>query len=164
MCVYINRCVRPHYNVSAKCEYTNTRGLLIMQGIVRAVAGIISATSFTTIQGKTLQSPADRKPRLYAFLMLVHCLQCWPNVEATLGQCFMCAWALMSVWAWQMHNIRHVFIQQTRDIELLLVQCCADVVDGGPTLNKHWFNASCLLGSWAGVVWKLCHVWRPHGC
>ena len=36
--------------------------------------------------------------------------------------------------------------QQTPDIEQMLVQCWADVVDGGPTLNQHWFNVSCLLG------------------
>ena len=37
--------------------------------------------------------------------------------------------------------------QQTRDIEAMLGQCWADVVDGGPTLNQHWFNVSCLLGT-----------------
>ena len=28
----------------------------------------------------------------------------------------------------------------------MLGQCWADVVDGGPTLNQHWSNVSCLLG------------------
>ena len=36
--------------------------------------------------------------------------------------------------------------QQTRDSEPMLVQCWADVVDGGPTLSQHWFTGSCLLG------------------
>ena len=36
--------------------------------------------------------------------------------------------------------------QETRDIEALLVQCWASVVDGGPTLNQQWLNVSCLLG------------------
>ena len=35
--------------------------------------------------------------------------------------------------------------QQTRYIAPLLVQCWASVVDGGPTLNQHWDNVSCLL-------------------
>ena len=38
-------------------------------------------------------------------------------------------------------------IWQTRDIEPRLVQCWADVVDGGRTLNQPWFSISCLLGS-----------------
>ena len=38
------------------------------------------------------------------------------------------------------------FTQQTRDIESLLVQCWASVVDGGPTLNQQWLNVSCVLG------------------
>ena len=36
--------------------------------------------------------------------------------------------------------------QQTRDIEPMLGQYWADVVDGGLTLTQHWFSVSCLLG------------------
>ena len=36
--------------------------------------------------------------------------------------------------------------RQTRDIEPLLDQCWASVVDGGPTLNQQWLNVSCLVG------------------
>ena len=36
--------------------------------------------------------------------------------------------------------------QQTRDIAPMLIQCWAGVVDGGPILNQHWCNVSCLLG------------------
>ena len=36
--------------------------------------------------------------------------------------------------------------QQTQDIEPMLVQYWADGVDGGLTLNQHWFNVSCFLG------------------
>ena len=36
--------------------------------------------------------------------------------------------------------------RKTRDIEPLLVQCWASVVDGEPTLNQQWLNVSCLLG------------------
>ena len=36
--------------------------------------------------------------------------------------------------------------QLTRDIEAMLGQCWADVVDGGPALTQHWFNVSCLMG------------------
>ena len=42
----------------------------------------------------------------------------------------------------------HIASQLTRDIEPILAQCWVDVVDGGPTLNQHWFNVSCLLGLW----------------
>ena len=38
-----------------------------------------------------------------------------------------------------------VSLQQTRDIEPLLVQCWASVYDAGPTLNQQWLNVSCLL-------------------
>ena len=37
--------------------------------------------------------------------------------------------------------------QLARGFHPLLVQCWATVVDGGPTLNQQWDNASCLLGS-----------------
>ena len=47
--------------------------------------------------------------------------------------------------------------QQTRDIEPMLGQCRADVVDVGPALTQHWFNVSCLLGEiWAK---SLCARW-----
>ena len=36
-------------------------------------------------------------------------------------------------------------IYTTRDIEPMLGQCWADVVDGGPTLTQHWLNVSCKL-------------------
>ena len=36
--------------------------------------------------------------------------------------------------------------QQTRDVDPMLIQCWANVEDGGPTLNQYWVNVSCLLG------------------
>ena len=36
-------------------------------------------------------------------------------------------------------------MQQTQDVEKMLVQCCSSVVDGGPALNQPWFNVSCVL-------------------
>ena len=36
--------------------------------------------------------------------------------------------------------------QQTRGIYPMVEQCWANVVDGGPTLLKHWVDVSCLLG------------------
>ena len=36
--------------------------------------------------------------------------------------------------------------QLTRGVDLMLFYCGADVEDGGPTLEQHWVNASCLLG------------------
>ena len=53
--------------------------------------------------------------------------------------------------------------QQTRDIDPMLVQCWASVVDDGPTLNQHWVNVSttCLLASEVadtGLVLKWANV------
>ena len=36
--------------------------------------------------------------------------------------------------------------QQTRHMGLMLEQCWANVVDGGPTLVQHWIDVLCLLG------------------
>ena len=36
--------------------------------------------------------------------------------------------------------------QQTQDVESMLVLRWSSVVDGGPLLNQHWLNVSCLLG------------------
>ena len=36
--------------------------------------------------------------------------------------------------------------RQTRHIYPMFDQCWANVVDGGPTLVKHWLDVSCLLG------------------
>ena len=38
------------------------------------------------------------------------------------------------------HNYQLI---DTRGIYQILGQCWASVVDGGPTLSKHWFNVSC---------------------
>ena len=35
--------------------------------------------------------------------------------------------------------------QQTRDVQPMLFECWANVVDGGPTFKQHWLNVSCLL-------------------
>ena len=40
--------------------------------------------------------------------------------------------------------------QQTRGADTMLVRSWADIVDGGPTLNQHCVNVSCLLGSHQG--------------
>ena len=32
--------------------------------------------------------------------------------------------------------------QKAQDVNLALIQCWADVVDGGPMLNQHWVNVS----------------------
>ena len=41
--------------------------------------------------------------------------------------------------------------QQTWHIYLMFDQCWANVVDGGPTLVKHWVDVSCLLGTLENV-------------
>ena len=46
--------------------------------------------------------------------------------------------------------------QQTRYSNPLLVQCWASVVDGGPTLDQHWFDVSCLLGSESKTLIQCC--------
>ena len=35
------------------------------------------------------------------------------------------------------------YTQQTQDLEPTLIYCWSSVVDGGPTLQQHWFNVSC---------------------
>ena len=35
--------------------------------------------------------------------------------------------------------------QKIRDFDMMLAQCWASVVDGGPTLSQHWYNM-CLSG------------------
>ena len=42
--------------------------------------------------------------------------------------------------------------QLSRGIDPMLFVCCADVEDGGPALEQHWANASCLLG--CGHSWS----------
>ena len=42
---------------------------------------------------------------------------------------------------------RIILTQQIRDIVPMLGQCWSIVYDAGPTLNQHWDNVSCLLGS-----------------
>ena len=42
--------------------------------------------------------------------------------------------------------------QQTRDVEPVLVLCWASVADGGPELDQHWVNVSCLLGVLTGHI------------
>ena len=47
----------------------------------------------------------------------------------------------------RIHRTGHCDIsQQTRDIDPMLCQCWASVVDGGPTLAQHWVDVPCLLG------------------
>ena len=49
------------------------------------------------------------KLRLDAVLMLAYHLRRWPNFDPTLGQCFVCARALMVVWARQIPvNAEHL--------------------------------------------------------
>ena len=38
-----------------------------------------------------------------------------------------------------------------RGIEPMLYQCWASVVDGGPALEQHWVDVSCLLGR-TGII------------
>ena len=37
--------------------------------------------------------------------------------------------------------------QQIQEVEPMLVYCWPTGYDAGPTLNQHWFNFLCLLGS-----------------
>ena len=40
-------------------------------------------------------------------------------------------------------------------------QCWANVVDGGPTLVKHWVDVFCLLGRLALLMWLGWISFRP---
>ena len=43
--------------------------------------------------------------------------------------------------------------QKTRYVKPMSIYCWADVGDGGPTLNRHWFNVSRLLGARLAAAW-----------
>ena len=49
--------------------------------------------------------------------------------------------------------------QQTRGVEPVLVLCWASVADGGPELDQHWVNLSCLLGVLTGHICVLHITW-----
>ena len=53
-----------------------------------------------------------------------------------------------SVLSVEQHTMRLDFhhSQRTQDVESMFVWRWSSVVDGGPTLNQHWFNVLCLLG------------------
>ena len=57
--------------------------------------------------------------------------------------------------------------RQARNIEPMVGQCWADVVDGGPTLTQHWFNVWCLLG-WRRIrgcsIIQHCHRDQQNCC
>ena len=49
---------------------------------------------------------------------------------------------------------------QTRHIYPMFDQFWASVVDSGPTLVKHWIDASCLLGGGLELYFQLCNLLR----
>ena len=57
---------------------------------------------------------------------------------------------------WMFLDIVSLATQQTRYINPLLVQCWTSVVDGGPTMDQHWFDVSCLLGSESETLTQCC--------
>ena len=58
----------------------------------------------------------------------------WTNIGPTLGRCIVFA----GHYPW-------IVAQQTQVIHTMMFQCCSSVEDGGPTLKRHWVNASWLL-------------------
>ena len=63
----------------------------------------------------------------------------WSNVTAALIQCLVFAGLFMSYWL-----LDTTFIH-SKDNDPMLVHCWDSVVDGGPTLIRHWVNVLCLL-------------------
>ena len=51
---------------------------------------------------------------------------------------------------------RHVddIVRKTRDIDPMLFQRCASLVDSDPAFIQHWVNVSCLLGSHSLLNYK----------
>ena len=96
-----------------------------------------------------------------------------PSLPIGMAQPGQCP-ATVSQEEWTVSKLGHIYpastarasppTQQTWDIEQLLGQCLADVVGGGLTLNRHWFNVSCLLGIWllSQLQW-LAQRWHSHG-
>ena len=81
-------------------------------------------------------------------------LQCWPNIDLVLVRVddLITSTSLLFT---RNRAYAHVPVQQTREINPMLVQCWASIVDGGPTLYQHWLDASCLLGSYILCIHSL---------
>ena len=70
----------------------------------------------------------------------------WANIVPTLSERLVFSGWLFSVQTDQHVANNSMSFHQTRDVEPVLVWCWASVVDGGPIINQHWLNVSCLLG------------------
>ena len=125
-----NKCVKQHKNcVEQKKKLTLYNNITLLYPLL--LQGVISAW------------------------ILVSLFQTWLNTWRGLitRTCCLLALTLWIRFANRLHS------QQTQDIEPMLDQCWADVVDDGPALNQHCFNVSCLLGSLAGCLYKVFGSW-----
>ena len=93
---------------------------------------------------RTRRWPALNQHRISVYTWPCHSSQGWPHhyVDLAASQTLHSALVLSKPTS-EYHMSAHS--QHTRDIEPTLGQCWAEVVDGGSTLNQHWFNVSCLL-------------------
>ena len=76
--------------------------------------------------------PANTRRWINVVLMLGHRLRRWPDFEPALVQ-----------------RLGRYITQYTRDVKTMLVKCGARVVDDEPPLKRHWFDVSCLLGTFS---------------
>ena len=70
--------------------------------------------------------------------------QRWNNINATWYVCLMCS-AIDGPSLQSFRNRKVPADTRVQDVESMLVLCWSNVVDGGPTVNQHWYNILCLL-------------------
>ena len=99
----------------------------------------------------TLQFVPSKLEAMTICLMLAHHLRLWPNDIANDGE--------------RVHKKEVVPPANTRRWTNIFL-CCANVTNGGPTLNTLWFNVSCLQGiqslvthSWQMSTEVVCTFW-----
>ena len=83
----------------------------------------------------SLEPPLGQVSRSLGHACAVHLSgsdgQCWPNAE----------------------SLAQPLASETRDIDPMLDQWGSTVYDGGPTLDQHWVDVSCLSGRYSQWLW-----------
>ena len=89
----------------------------------------------------------------YIGSMLANRLRRWPafsqhrfNVSGSIRENSSRQFRGSHVTRWQQSAPASISTELTRYVKPMPIKCWAAVSDVGPTLNRHWFNVSCLLG------------------
>ena len=76
----------------------------------------------------------------------------WPSVCRQSGQQFSAAMSM---------SMTRTAAQQTTAVQPMLVWRWSTVCDGGPTLNRHWWNVPGWLADWQSALAGWLHGWLP---